>query len=584
MTYAKANVSNKEISEIALRLVKKLENKFKLIREINLLTYHIDKIKREECKMSISQARRLCNSTFKRLSFVYSGKSINTSWKSVVQSNFLSKQTDSPSKERTEERKSSTLEEIKNILAENKPEQWYSDKDVEAPSYNRPRSHSLNINQRKALGKTEDEEMIEAIFKNFYKPLRKTNSYDIQKELESDDRKNVSCELEYSLETSYFKKSTHFRSSSVELRSVNNSDAVRVTINDFEVIKGISSGAYGKVCLAKKSSSGDYFALKIIDKKKTIEKAQEEFIRSELSIMRSLNNDFVVKLYYSFLNENYWFFVMEYVNGGDLENLLQNCGPIEERYSRLYVAEIILALEYLHSKNILHRDLKPANILIDSSGHLKLTDFGLSKSKVQEISRKWISNYYQKSPLLNTTKKPIAKRSLSKKEFELLRKSDHKKIVGTPHYVAPETITQNKYTNESDWWALGIITFEIMVGCPPYQGDTPEELFNNIMNNNRCVEMDIGYGDDQISPEAADFIEKLLEQNAEKRLGSKGIEEIKEHAFFQGMNWNGLRQQEPPFVPKPANIVDTSYFGEKKAFNLNLGVEAVSFECNRLGW
>eukprot|EP00826_Nyctotherus_ovalis_P033907 TRINITY_DN2770_c0_g1_i1.p2 TRINITY_DN2770_c0_g1~~TRINITY_DN2770_c0_g1_i1.p2 ORF type:complete len:163 (-),score=38.75 TRINITY_DN2770_c0_g1_i1:155-643(-) len=119
-----------------------------------------------------------------------------------------------------------------------------------------------------------------------------------------------------------------------------------------------------------------------------------------------------------------------------------------------------------------------------------------------------------------------------------------------------------------------------MIGCTPYQGDTPEELFNNIMSNNRCVEMDIGYGDDQISPEAADLVDKLLVQDPGKRLGSKGVEEIKSHPFFQGMDWSCLRQQEPPFVPKPANIADTSYFDEKKAFNLNLGKGSVRFRSN----
>ena len=104
-----------------------------------------------------------------------------------------------------------------------------------------------------------------------------------------------------------------------------------MTIDDFEVIKGLSSGAYGKVCLARKRTSRDYFALKIIDREKTIEKAQEDFVRSEVSIMRNINSDYIVKLYYSFQNDNYLFFVMEYMNGGDLGNLLQNCGTIDEK-------------------------------------------------------------------------------------------------------------------------------------------------------------------------------------------------------------------------------------------------------------
>eukprot|EP00826_Nyctotherus_ovalis_P041475 TRINITY_DN4176_c0_g3_i2.p2 TRINITY_DN4176_c0_g3~~TRINITY_DN4176_c0_g3_i2.p2 ORF type:complete len:345 (-),score=140.94 TRINITY_DN4176_c0_g3_i2:2184-3218(-) len=318
-----------------------------------------------------------------------------------------------------------------------------------------------------------------------------------------------------------------------------------VKISDFKVIKGISSGAYGKVCLAKKRSSGDYFAIKIVDREKTIEKAQEDYIFSELSVMRSVNSDYIVKLYYSFKNEDYWFFVMEYINGGDLGSLLQNCGYLEEAYARLYMAEIIVALEYLHSMNILHRDLKPKNILIDSTGHLKLTDFGLSQIKMKRMTHKWIENYCQREELSEVS-------------------PNYTKIVGTPHYVAPETITRNEYTAASDWWALGIVAFEMLVGLPPYTGNTPEEVFKNIAEDHKSEEMIVGDGEDQVSALAADFVGRLLEREPEKRIAG---EEIRQHKFFEGLDWETLRQQEPPFIPKTADITDTSYFDVRKAFN-----------------
>ena len=465
--------------------------------------------------------------------------------------------------------KSLIVNEIKQIMAVDKPALWSIYLGYDSSALKMTRRQSLGLSPRKALGKTELEEKIEAIFKNLIKPIRKNRSISPQREIPENERLNMSCNFEYSLDNCYFRKTIQIRSNSLIMRhkiELNDENFRRkpVTINDFEVIKGISSGAYGKVCLAKKRSSGDYFAIKLIDREKTIEKDQEEFIRSELTIMRSLNSDFIVKLYYSFQNEDYWFFVMEYINGGDLGSLLQNCGSIDERFSCLYVGEIIVALEYLHSKNILHRDLKPENILIDSTGHLKLTDFGLSNSKIKEVSRKWIKRYCQEE----TKGKD--------KELLLNNKNPHsnerKKIIGTPHYVAPETIKYNKYTNESDWWAVGIIAFEIMVGSPPFQGDNPAEVFKNIVDGTRGIEMDVGYNDDQISPDAADLIEQLLQPDPEKRLGHGGVEEIKNHSFFQGLNWDGLREEEPPFVPKPSNMSDTSYFDDKKAFTLGLSL------------
>ena len=144
----------------------------------------------------------------------------------------------------------------------------------------------------------------------------------------------------------------------------------------------MSSGAYGKVCLVKKKSTGDYFALKVIDKEKTIAKLEDKYFMTEIDILRNLNSDYIVKLYYSFQEDNSICFVMEYMNGGDFGNLIQNCSPLEESYVQLYLAEIIIALEYLHSKNIYHRDMKPENILIDSKGHLKLTDFEIGRAHV----------------------------------------------------------------------------------------------------------------------------------------------------------------------------------------------------------
>ena len=151
-----------------------------------------------------------------------------------------------------------------------------------------------------------------------------------------------------------------------------------MSINDFETIKFLSKGAFGSVILARKITSKDIFAIKILDRQSTLDKNQDTFVENEKKVLTMVNDDFVVRGMYTFQNDKYLYFVMEYMIGGDLASLLQNIGAFEEKYAKFYLAEIVCALEYLHSINIVHRDLKPENLLIDQKGHLKLTDFGLS--------------------------------------------------------------------------------------------------------------------------------------------------------------------------------------------------------------
>ena len=328
----------------------------------------------------------------------------------------------------------------------------------------------------------------------------------------------------------------------------------RVTIDDFQIIQALSSEAYGKVCLAKKKTTGDYYAIKMIDREKTIAKSEEQYVLSEVNILRELNSDYIVKLYYSFQEGNYLYFVMDYMSGGDFDNLLQNCSPIEEKHAKLYSAEIIIALEYLHSKNIFYRDMKPNNILIDPKGHLKLTDFGLSQCQIKNQRRRWIDKYYSD------------KQNAIKEETELTQTNAGKRkgFVGTPHYLAPEIIKEQKGSFTADWWAVGIIMFAMLVGSPPFTGNTPEEIFENILNNKKDTELDVGCDEGQVSPEAEDLIEKLLNHDPNKRLGKNGAEEVKSHPFFANIKWDGLKDIEPPFIPEIVNPADTSYFPTTK--------------------
>ncbi len=245
------------------------------------------------------------------------------------------------------------------------------------------------------------------------------------------------------------------------------------------------------------------------------------------------------------------------------------------------MAEIIIALDYLHSNNIVHRDLKPENILIDSAGHLKLTDFGLSKGLVKERQLKWITNYYKEnmqklcgalsgvSPKSNAVAAAEEKPGPEKQQRgKKLRKKPvvgtKKHIVGTPHYLAPETILGADSTFDSDWWAIGVIMFEMLTGAPPFTGNSPEEVFQKILTQEVTLPS-VGYNDDQISPDAAAAIQGFLTRDVNSRLGHRGVDEIRATPFFQDINWTALRGEEPPFVPQTQSMADTSYFSEEKS-------------------
>ncbi len=224
--------------------------------------------------------------------------------------------------------------------------------------------------------------------------------------------------------------------------------------------------------------------------------------------------------------------------------------------------------------------MKPENILIDGKGHLKLTDFGLSQSRIEVQHRKWIQTYFKGKSGENThvsddrTPPSAAPNTVGdKKAHSPVRGSNvfgakKKRFVGTPHYLAPEVITEQKASFAADWWAVGVILFEMMTGGPPFNGNTPEEIFEHILHNERDVELNIGRNEDQISPSAAALINGLLTPEPDKRLGRGGAEEVKTHPFFQGVKWDKLRNEEPPFVPSPAGMTDTSYFSEKKQFKV----------------
>ncbi|XP_077389642.1 microtubule-associated serine/threonine-protein kinase 3-like isoform X1 [Festucalex cinctus] len=304
--------------------------------------------------------------------------------------------------------------------------------------------------------------------------------------------------------------------------------------SDFETIKLISNGAYGAVYLVRHKETRQRFAMKKINRQNLVLRNQIQQAFVERDILTFAENPFVVSMFCSFETRRHLCMVMEYVEGGDCANLLKNMGPLPVEMTRMYFAETVLALEYLHNYGIVHRDLKPDNLLITSMGHIKLTDFGLSKIGLMNMTTNLYEGHMEKDT----------------REFV------DKQVCGTPEYIAPEVILRQGYGKPVDWWAMGIILYEFLVGCVPFFGDTPEELFGQVVSD------DIIWpeGDDALPMDAQDMITHLLKQSPLERLGTGGASEVKQHAFFVGLDWNGLLRQKAEFIPQLDAEDDTSYF------------------------
>ncbi|XP_044740959.1 microtubule-associated serine/threonine-protein kinase 2 isoform X2 [Chrysoperla carnea] len=308
--------------------------------------------------------------------------------------------------------------------------------------------------------------------------------------------------------------------------------------HDYDIIKLISNGAYGAVYLVKHKQTRQRFAMKKINKNNLILRNQVDQVFAERDILSFADNPFVVSMYCSFETRRHLCLVMEYVEGGDCATLLKNIGPLPSDMARFYFAETVLAVEYLHSYGIVHRDLKPDNLLITVLGHIKLTDFGLSKMGLMSLATNLYEGYI---------------------DSETQQFSD-KQVFGTPEYIAPEVILRQGYGKPVDWWSMGIILYEFLVGCVPFFGETLEELFAHTVND------DIEWPDPDDWPiqiEAKDLINSLLAQNPRDRLGTAGPHEVKEHAYFNGLDWNSLLRQKAEFVPQLDNDEDTSYFDSR---------------------
>eukprot|EP00762_Andalucia_godoyi_P001927 ANDGO_05948.mRNA.1 putative serine/threonine-protein kinase DDB_G0272282 len=404
------------------------------------------------------------------------------------------------------------------------------------------------------------------------------------------------------------------------------SEPRRMTFQDFEFLKPISRGAYGRVFLARKKKTGDLYAIKVLAKEEVIRKNLVHRVKEERRILSifARSHDWVVKLFYAFQGKLNLYLVMEYCPGGDLFSLLQRFGVFDESMTKQYAAELVLALEELHARGIVHRDLKPDNVLLDRKGHLKLSDFGLStiglyqSSEVDanhfsgapsslQSSSAWstddhhmtasaspstddFTSPFSTSPLMTpnpsflsssfvsstaSSSSPLnsffpANTPSSRSMKRTYNSSHHtfqngapgygKKMTsacGTPDYLAPEIILGRPHSYPVDLYALGILLFECLTGCPPFNDDTPEKIFENALNG----EIPWQFCPDEVSKDARDLISALLSRDPAKRPTARVL---RNHRFFVGTDWDAIRDQPAPFVPLHEDEEDTANFDARQ--------------------
>uniref|UniRef100_H2TDP8 Serum/glucocorticoid regulated kinase family member 3 n=1 Tax=Takifugu rubripes TaxID=31033 RepID=H2TDP8_TAKRU len=289
---------------------------------------------------------------------------------------------------------------------------------------------------------------------------------------------------------------------------------------DFDFLKVIGKGSFGKVFLAKRKTDGKNYAVKVLQKKVILNRKEQKHIMAERNVLlKNVKHPFLVGLHYSFQTTDKLYFVLDFINGGELFFHLQKERTFPEPRAKFYIAEMASALGYLHSLNIVYRDLKPENILLDHEGHIVLTDFGLCKEGISQS---------------DTTST----------------------FCGTPEYLAPEVLRKQPYDNTVDWWCLGSVLYEMLFGLPPFYSRDTHEMYDNILH--KPLGMRPG-----ASNTAWSLLQGLLEKDGTHRLGSiNDFEEIKAHSFFYSINWDDLVQKKipPPFTPKVNSFSDISNF------------------------
>jgi serine/threonine kinase 38 len=332
----------------------------------------------------------------------------------------------------------------------------------------------------------------------------------------------------------------------------------RLGLGDYEKVRVIGRGAFGEVRVVRDKNSGEIFAMKIMKKSEMLKKNQVAHIRAERDVLALADNPWVVKLDYSFQDEKNLYLVMEFLQGGDLMTVLMDKDILSEEATRFYIAEIAMAIHSVHRLNYVHRDLKPDNILLDTNGHIKLSDFGLCKA-FDNGAQSYLDQY--KSVAKDAAGKDI-KDSKTAQQYAPKRKQWKQRgrqlaysTVGTPDYIAPEVFAQTGYGQECDWWSLGVIMYECLVGYPPFYAEDPMSTCRKIVNWKKTL---VFPPEANLSEAAKDLISKLI-CDAANRIS---FDQLKKHKFFEGIDWENLRKLKSPIVPEVDGPTDCRHFDD----------------------
>jgi len=296
-------------------------------------------------------------------------------------------------------------------------------------------------------------------------------------------------------------------------------------LDDFTLLKVLGKGSYGKVMLVQKAGEGNtVFAMKMLRKDHIVKRNQCEHTKSERNVLEATKHPFIVNLHWAFQTPKKLYIVLEFCAGGELFFHLSQAGRFSQGRCRFYSCEICLGIEYLHSLNIIYRDLKPENLLLDGDGHAKITDFGLSKEGIED----------------NISAKTVC---------------------GTPEYLAPEILRKQGHGKAVDWYSFGALIYEMLTGLPPFYTRDREKLFERIKKGELSFPS-------YVTPEAKDLLQGLISKVPDKRLGGgpRGGAEVKEKAFFSGVDWQEVYEKKitPPFQP---NLNTATAEGNVKYFD-----------------
>jgi len=321
------------------------------------------------------------------------------------------------------------------------------------------------------------------------------------------------------------------------------------------------------VRVSRKKDDKKIYAIKIMKKTEMLKKNQVAHIRAERDVLALMDCPWVVKLHFSFQDDKNLYLVMEYLPGGDLMTILMRYDILTEDQTRFYIAETALAIAAVHDLNYVHRDLKPDNILLDKEGHVKLSDFGLCKAfdgppvpymeQYSKAEKEAAAGQQGAAPTAAAAAQGVSKEEKAKNWKTRSRKLAYS-TVGTPDYIAPEVFAQTGYGQECDWWSLGVIMYECLVGYPPFYAEDPMATCRKIVNWKKTL---VFPDEARLSPEAEDLIRKLI-CDASKRLT---FDEIKAHKFFKSYDWAKLRGIKAPIVPAVTNEIDTQNFDKFEA-------------------